>query len=86
MKITFYLMTKKGFDVLNTILKEDKLKTLISEVVVGRDKNIENDFADEIISICKDNKINYFERNEKINITSNYSIAISWRWLINVNT
>jgi methionyl-tRNA formyltransferase len=85
MKITLYLMTQKGFEILKAIIVDNTLQSLISDIVVGRDKNIENDFANEIISLCKQNNINYFERNEKFEISSNYSIAISWRWLITDN-
>lgn len=85
MKITFYLMTQKGFEILKAIVVDNTLQSLISEIVVGKDKNIENDFAIEIISLCKQNNIRYFERNEKFEISSNYSIAISWRWLITDN-
>jgi len=74
-------MTQKGFEVLKAII-ERKFYPLISEVVVGRDKNIENDFADEIKSICRKNNINCIERNKDFQATSDYSIAISWRWLI----
>ncbi|HCW03606.1 MAG: methionyl-tRNA formyltransferase [Bacteroidaceae bacterium] len=81
MKITFYLMTQKGFDVLNALIDRN-LKSVISEIVVGRDKNIDNDFANEIISVCKKNSIKYMERNDDFKVTSDYSVAISWRWLI----
>jgi methionyl-tRNA formyltransferase len=81
MKITLYLMTQKGFEVLNALI-DRKLTSGISEIVVGRDKNIDNDFANEIISVCKKNNINHIERNDAFQVTSDYSIAISWRWLI----
>lgn len=81
MKITFYLMTKKGFEVLNMIIKND-LQHFISEVVFGKDNNIDNDFSNEITSLCKQNNLNYFERKEEYNINSDYSFAVSWRWLI----
>lgn len=85
MNITLYLMTQKGFEVLNALV-DSNLKSVISAIVVGRDKNIDNDFADEIISICKQNNINQLERNEDFKVTSDYSIAISWRWLIPDNS
>jgi methionyl-tRNA formyltransferase len=84
MKITLCLMTQKGFEVLNSLIDRN-LKSLISEVVVGRDKNIDNDFANEIISVCKKNNIDHIERNDAFQVTSDYSIAISWRWLIPTN-
>jgi methionyl-tRNA formyltransferase len=81
MKITLYLMTQKGFEVLKALIS-NKYAKYISEVIVGRDKNIDNDFADEIFSTCKLNNIKYYERTDRISIDSDYSIAISWRWLI----
>ena len=81
MKITFYLMTKKGFEVLNMIIKND-LQHFISEVVFGKDNNVDNDFSNEISSLCKQNNLNYFERKEEYKINSDYSFAVSWRWLI----
>lgn len=84
MKLTLYLMTQKGYEVLSALINR-KFQFLISEVVIGRDKNIENDFANEIIAICKQNNISYKERKENFEVTSDYSIAISWRWLIPEN-
>lgn len=77
-------MTQKGYEVLKAIL-ENNVHKYISEVIVGRDRNIENDFAEEIILLCQQSKIRYFERNEDFEVLSNYSIAISWRWLIQEN-
>lgn len=81
MRITLYLMTQKGFEVLNALI-DRKLQSVISEIVVGRDKNIDNDFANEIISLCKQKNIKHFERSDDYQVLSDYSIAISWRWLI----
>lgn len=81
MRIALYLMTKKGFNVLNALINQ-KYTFLISEVIVGRDNNIDNDFADEIIALCKSNHINCFERRDEHLVLADYSIAISWRWLI----
>lgn len=78
---TLYLMTQKGFDVLKALIDKN-LQSEISKIIVGRDSNIENDFADEIIMLCKHHNIPYFNRNEKHETSSKYSIAISWRWLI----
>ena len=74
-------MTKKGFEVLKSLV-ERKLDFAISRVVVGADKNIENDFANEIIQVCNTSNIIYKLRNEFFHETSDYAIAISWRWFI----
>lgn len=81
MRITLYLMTQKGFEVLNALIVKN-LQSIISEVILGRDKNIQNDYAAEIISLCKQNNIKHFERHENHEVLSDYSLAISWRWLI----
>lgn len=83
MKVTLYLMTFKGYQVLKSIVKTDYTR-LISKVIVGRDKNIDYDYSDEIIDVCKNNNIKYFERLSGFEINSPYSLAVSWRWLINV--
>ena len=74
-------MTKKGYDVL-TALVNNSFSGLIKFVVVGRDVNIDRDYADEIRMTCKQNQIDCFEKNEKLKSTTDYCIAISWRWLI----
>lgn len=85
MKIAFYLMSKKGFKVLEALINNN-YQSAISAIIVGRDNHIENDFANEIIAVCNQNNILYFERNEKPVINSDYSIAVSWRWLIHENS
>jgi methionyl-tRNA formyltransferase len=84
MKITLYLMTQKGFEVLKALI-DNNFNSLISHIVVGRDRNIENDFYNEIITICNQNNIIYKTRSEVYQVTSDFSIAISWRWLISNN-
>jgi len=81
MKITLYLMTQKGFEVLKSLVDRG-YNSLISVVVVGRDNKVEQDFADLIISLCKENSICFKERQEFFISESDYYIAISWRWLI----
>ena len=81
--ITLFLMTQKGFELLKTIL-DSNYHNLILGVVVGRDKQIENDFAEDIIKLCEQHNITYYERGNEPQIKSTYSIAVSWRWLINM--
>lgn len=81
-KITLYLMSLKGLNVLETITKYSN--SIIFYVVIGKDKNVQNDFSSEIEEFCIKNKIIYaFRNNIPESFKSvNYSIAISWRWLI----
>ena len=79
--INFYLMTEKGFNVLSFLVKSGH-KYIINRVVIGKDRNLVNDFSNEIEKICTENEIAFCYRNELLNSDSFYSIAISWRWLI----
>jgi len=81
MKIVFYLLGKKGFKVLEQIILNNNYY-MVKHVVVARDINVENDFYNEIISICKKYKIEFSDRSVWKNTYSDYSIAIGWRWLI----
>jgi methionyl-tRNA formyltransferase len=83
-KITLYLMTQKGYNVLESIIQND-LHALISEVIVGRDTFIENDFSEEIKYLCESNKVPCYERSDQVEIQTDYSLAISWKWLIAEN-
>ncbi len=85
MNVTLYLMTQKGFAVLEALVTNN-FQEIISKVIIGRDKNIENDYAEKIIALCKSNHIKYHEKNEHYKVISNFSIAVSWRWLISDNT
>jgi len=78
--LSLYLMSEKGLRVLEAVFSQ--YPELINRVIVGRDSGVENDFSDEIQSYCANHSIPCFDRT---NISSNeteYSLAISWRWLI----
>lgn len=71
----------KGYKVLEAVV--DKYGVDIIECVIYEvDKSIENDYSNEILSICEKNKIAIKQRKDASNIQYDYSIAISWRWII----
>lgn len=77
-------MTLKGYSVLNSII-ENSLHKFIGIVIVGKDIHVQDDFSENIIQLCIENEIPYCLRKD-IHYTTSYSIAISWRWIINENT
>lgn len=83
-KIALYLMSNKGYKVLEKIV-ENHIDTLISYIVYGEDKNVLNDYSDKIVDICKKNTIKYYKRGEEIHQKTDIILAISWRWLIAIN-
>lgn len=86
MRIGLFLMTKKGFVVLENLLKKSH-KDIISFVCIGHDNSIQNDYSTAIESICEINSISYFSRNklEENAIPSDFNIAVSWRWILDVS-
>ena len=79
--IALYLMSEKGLAILNTVVKNNLLH-LISHVIVGTDKNVINDFSNEIIHICKIHRLPWSYKNVKLTISTEYSFAVSWRWML----
>lgn len=71
----------KGLNVLTYVVKYFGI-TNINSVISAKDKNIEKDYFEEIKSFCELNNINFCNRTEKTISNSEFSIAISWRWLI----
>jgi methionyl-tRNA formyltransferase len=80
--IAFYLMTNKGYWILKEFVR-NFTSSPIEVVIIGQDKNIENDYFDEIKQFCIDNQILYFDRYSEYEVKSECVFTISWRWLIN---
>jgi methionyl-tRNA formyltransferase len=79
--ITLFLMTGKGYSVLRHIV-EQLDPALIDQVIGARDKNLRQDYYDEIQALCRAAGIPFVDRAQPYTVRSAYSIAISWRWLI----
>jgi methionyl-tRNA formyltransferase len=78
---TLYLMTRKGLDVLNALIIGGQTGG-IDRVVVGTDKQVRNDYSDEIRDLCASHQILCSTRQQALDVISPFSIAISWRWMI----
>ena len=79
-RITLFLMSRKGYKVLETLGGE--FRRLIDFVVTARDRNVQDDYCAEIQELCRNFGIPAFDRREKFEVTSRYAVAVSWRWLI----
>lgn len=83
--INLYLLGEKGYFTLKSLKSE--FLSLINCVIIGSDKNVINDYSKDIEKYCKANKVTYVYQNKTIEkSSSDYSIAIGWRWLIKDNS
>jgi methionyl-tRNA formyltransferase len=79
-KISFFLMTQKGYAVLQASVSEigaDKIGCVIG----ARDSSVKRDYYAEISGFCLQNHIAFFDRGDNHPVNG-YAFAISWRWLI----
>lgn len=82
-KYAFYLLGKKGYIVLSSIIQNFGTR-IIAYVVVGTDINVKHDYSSEIKELCKQNSLEFFNRNNiQNNLSYDFAIAIGWRWIIN---
>jgi methionyl-tRNA formyltransferase len=79
-------MAEKGYWVLDEFVKEFGGEA-ICYVVSAKDKNVENDYFDEIRGICLAHSVDFYDRFSipEIAIGNRLKFAIGWRWLISGN-
>jgi len=84
-KVAFYLLGSKGFFTIKLFIEKYGRES-ISFIVVGNDKNVENDFSAEIKEIANNNSLRFFDRSEvPLEIENKFlgwSFAIGWKWII----
>lgn len=79
-KLTIFAMTKKGRAVVEAIHSE--YPEIISAVISSRDNNMAEDCYDDIRNFCNMYSIPFYERKQSVSVSTEYSLAISWRWMI----
>ena len=80
-KITLYMMTYKGLFTLRSVIEYFGID-IIDHVIVGLDKHVVNDYSNEIIECCKLHGVKYCEFKDATTPKTEYSLAISWKWMI----
>ena len=80
--ITLFLMTEKGYRVLEAV--SARYPEAIDRVVSCRDAHVDQDFYDEIQTLCETKGIAFEDRQDVSEVTSSHAMAVSWRWLINL--
>ncbi len=80
LSITIFGLGLKALKALKALSPED-LKH-IDKVIIGKDKNVQNDYSSELNQFCIQHQLKYEYRNQSTEIDSEILIAIGWRWLI----
>ena len=83
-KLTIFAMTKKGKSVVSAI--HSKYPEMIKAVISSRDSGTAEDCYEEISEFCRRNAIAFHNRQSTFAITTDFALAISWRWLIDTNS
>jgi len=79
--IRLYLLGKKGLVCLRNL--DPEYYSSIADIVIGQDKNVVNDFSNEISLLANELHLTSFLRNrEKENPSIDLEVAIGWRWMI----
>lgn len=84
--IALFIMGKKGLACLETVLNTTAVE--LKFVIYATDKNVEKDYADEIVALCSKHNILHYNKNTFDDTLLNdvsYYIAVAWRWLIKSN-
>lgn len=86
-KIVLLCMGKKGYETILNIVNTFG-NQIIRGIVVAEDKHIKYDYYTEIESLAKENNIMLYDKDDEWEdiIEDNYVFAISWRWLIHIET
>ena len=80
-EVSLCVMSRKGYAVLRDLISGGYTE-LIDKVIIAHDKNMVNDYYDEMYEACKNASISVHDKTENVCITSPICIAIAWRWII----
>ncbi len=83
-RLSLFLMGRKGFVVIRDIINNG-YAAMIEQVVIAHDKNMKNDYYEELLFECKNSNITVYDKKDKVEITGDYCLAVAWRWLIPLN-
>src|ERR1017187_9816505 len=80
-KFSFFLMTRKGYLVLEEFIKKVGYDC-INCVVTSRDRNIKKDYYEEIKAICAVYSIPCYDKDETYKMNDSICFTIAWRWIV----
>lgn len=79
--VSIFAMSRKGYVVLRDMIGNG-LAECIDMVVIAHDHNMANDYFEELQAVCHAAGIRVYERHDAFSVSSPFCFAISWRWMI----
>ena len=77
-------MSRKGYVAIRDLVNCGYTQ-MIDKVVIAHDQNMKNDYYEDMSTVCQAAGIPVYDKKESVSITSDYCIAIAWRWIIPLN-
>lgn len=78
--VALYVMGHKGYEVLRMV--NETTPEFIAVVVSAPDQNMQDDYFIKIREYCDAHQIEFRVRDESFEVSAQYVLAVSWRWLI----
>lgn len=78
--VRLYLLGQKGYIAIRQL--PDGFNSLVSEVIIGQDGNVEEDYFEQIKKEAERRSIQHYSRKAEPESVPTHKIAIGWRWLI----
>lgn len=83
MRVVIYCLGYKAYKAISGL--DDSLIKAIDCLIIAKDKNVVNDYSNEIEELAIEKKIEYKLRSPNYSAPNSlYHIAIGWRWLIKI--
>jgi len=79
--VTLFVMTYRGYATLLEVVNEVSSLNVV-QVVTARDSALQKDYCDEIKTFCVNQGIPVYERGDQYKISTDWVIAVAWRWMI----
>jgi len=76
-------MSKRGLRVLEAIAL--LYREAIAEVVCAHDHAVQKDYYNDIVACCQSNGIKHTDRADFKEISTPFSMAVSWRWMLHTD-
>lgn len=82
-QLVLYAMTQKGHAVVEALAQMHP--GILHAVVGARDPKLREDYYQQIVDLCQNAGIPFYDRSDAPNFDQHTALAVSWRWMIRGN-